>query len=320
MTRRADRPVVERGAHPGRFRWTSKLVALLGRIPDEEVALRAGVSAPTVRDERSRRGIASFRRRGPVVTWTEAMLALLGTDIDAAVADGLGLTAYSVNHRRRVLGIPAYGGGAGGSRSRVRWRPRMLALLGTASDNVVAKRLGLTRQVVWWKRQQLGIRSFAPPILAVVWPKAVLSGLGRRRDTDIARELGVRPATVLKKREQLGIPPLRTERPIVRTERLKDLLVLPSHVLVREHGLSATVIRKLRREYGVRDPERPSDRWTPEVLARLGREPDTVIARKLGMATSSVLSKRRRLGIPALPDARWRGRRRAVRQGRTGAR
>jgi hypothetical protein len=147
----------------------------------------------------------------------------------------------------------------------------------------------------------------------------VLSSLGRRRDTEIARELGVRPATVLKKREQLRIPPLRTERPIVRTKRLKDLLVLPSHVLVREHGLSSNVIAKLRREYGVNAPGWATNRWTLEIVSRLGREPDTVIARELGIATTSVLSKRRTLGIPALPDARWRGRRRTVRRGRTGA-
>ena len=121
----------------------------------------------------------------------------------------------------------------------------------------------------------------------------------------------MRPATVLTKREQLGIPPLRTERPIVRTKRLKDLLVLPSQMLVREHGLSSNVIAKLRREYGVNAPGWATNRWTPDVLARLGREPNTVIARELGVTRVSVLSKRRTLGIPALPDARWRGRRRS---------
>lgn len=125
-----DRPVVERGPHPARFRWTANLVALLGRLSDEDVARRAGVSSPTVRDERRRRSIAPFCRRGPVVTWTDDMLALLGTDTDAAVAEALGLTADSVNYRRRVLGIPAYGAGAWGPRSKVRWRPAMLALLG----------------------------------------------------------------------------------------------------------------------------------------------------------------------------------------------
>jgi hypothetical protein len=125
---------------------------------------------------------------------------------------------------------------------------------------------------------------------------------------------------VLEKREQLGIAPLRTERPIVRTKQLKKLLVLPTHVLVREHGLSEQVIGKLRREYGVKAPGKQPDRWTPEILARLGREPDMVIARELGISVPSVVSKRRTLGIPALPDARWRGRRRADRRGRAGAR
>jgi DNA-binding CsgD family transcriptional regulator len=281
----------------------------MGQLPDAQVAARAGVSAIAVSAERRRRGIAG--RRGPVVEWSEDMVSRLGTDTDAAIAEELRLSASSVAYKRRRLGIRAYGPDSGGPRPRVRWRRSMLALLGKAPDREVAKRLGLTREQVWWKRQQLGIRSFVPPPRPVEWPRWALRLLGWRH-TEIARRLGIQPKTVLAKRQQLGIPAFAEERPIVRTKALKRLLALPNRVLVREHGLSVSMIGRLRREYGVRAPGSQPPRWTGEVVARLGREPDAVIARELGIARHSVLSKRRTLGIPALTDARWRRRRKQV--------
>jgi hypothetical protein len=52
---------------PRRFQWTDELVELLGKIPDTEVAQRAGVSCTTVLAERQRRGLPSFDRRRPLL-------------------------------------------------------------------------------------------------------------------------------------------------------------------------------------------------------------------------------------------------------------
>ncbi len=303
-----QRPSIRRGRHPSTFRWTRALVALLGRRPDREVAARAGVSLPTVSSERKRRGLAAFRPKGKDVEWTEGMIARLGTDIDRVVAAELGLGRSSVSYKRVLLKIPAFGGQ--GTPSKVVWRPRALALLGTASDRQVARRLGLTQAIVRRKRRELDIAPFGRAPKRIVWTPARLRLLGRRRDTVIAREMGIRPATVLRKRKALGIPPYRDHRPIVRTAALKTLLAMSSKEIHARYGWSSHLIAKLRREYARPAPGTDPGRWTEAAVRRLGREPDTAIARDLGVSTHSVLSKRRGLGIPALPDARWRGRRR----------
>lgn len=72
----------------------------------------------------------------------------------------------------------------------------------------------------------------------------------------------------------------------------------PYPELRQKHGLAPHLVRRLRREYGIPSPYRPH-RWTAEVVRRLGKEPDTKIARELGITSQSVLGKRRALGIPA---------------------
>jgi hypothetical protein len=302
-TRRSS---IRRGPHPSTFGWTPALVALLGRRPDWEVAARAGISVPTVRSERKRRGLSAFCLKGKDVEWTEAMISRLGTDIDRLIAAELGLHHASVSYKRVLLKIPAFGGK--GPPSKVVWRSRALGLLGTASDAQVARRLGLTQAIVRRKRRELGIRPFGPPPKRIIWTPKRLSLLGRRRDTVIARQMGIRAATVLAKRKALSIPPYRDHRPIVRTGALKKLLALSSKEIRARYGWSSHVIAKLRREYGRPAPGRDPGRWTEAVVRRLGREPDTAIARDLGIAAPTVLWRRRRLGIPPFRRARRRGR------------
>ncbi len=47
--------------------------------------------------------------------------------------------------------------------------------------------------------------------------------------------------------------------------------------------------------------------WSPENLARLGKEPDRTIANSMGLTSSTVGCMRRKLGIQPLqkPQARW---------------
>jgi DNA-binding CsgD family transcriptional regulator len=290
---------------PTRFRWPARLVALLGRLPDVVVALRARVAAPTVAAERQRRGIKAFVPRGPLVDWTPEMDALVGTATDAAVAAALGIgSGGSVAHRRHVLGIPAVG--PGGPRPRpMRWSRRALAMLGKAPDAEVAKRLGLTQSIVWKKRTELAIRAHRSHPPRARWPREAVRLLGRRPDREVARKLGVSVQAVLRKRRALGIPGYRWGRPVVRTAALKRLLKLPNRVLRAKHGLSSALAQKLRRQYGIRASGSQPPRWTDAVVSRLGREPDSRIARDLGISSSSVLSKRRTLAIPRWVRHRW---------------
>lgn len=189
--------------HPLHFRWTPRLLALLGRLPDAEVAARAKTTTHTVAAERKRRGIPAFMRRRPNIEWTPDRVALLGTDTDANVAARLGAHCTSVFLRRRMLGIPAFGRG-GGPRKGFNWTPRALRMLGKASDRTVGRRLGISETTVCLKRQELGVPGYGPrPFFD--WTAERIALLGRRRDIEVARELGINPITVMNKRHELGI-------------------------------------------------------------------------------------------------------------------
>jgi hypothetical protein len=87
--------------------WTAEEIALLGQLPDAEVACRTGRSADAVRQRRERLGLPN-----PTTThWNAEGLALLGTMPDAEVARRLGRPLHSVVQKRWKLGIPV----------RVRW-------------------------------------------------------------------------------------------------------------------------------------------------------------------------------------------------------
>jgi len=58
-----------------------------------------------------------------------------------------------------------------------------------------------------------------------------------------------------------------------------------------------------------RSPLNRRSRWTSTLLARLGIDTDSQIARKLGVSVAAVGQRRRRLEIPRSPDSRREGRR-----------
>jgi hypothetical protein len=87
--------------------WTAPEIALLGTLPDAEVARRTGRTTNAVRQMRERLGIpnpASNR-------WTAAGIALLGTLPDREVAWRLGRSLASVTQKRIKLGIANPGDG-----------------------------------------------------------------------------------------------------------------------------------------------------------------------------------------------------------------
>jgi hypothetical protein len=299
---------VERASvDPRRVRWSPRLLALLGRVSDKEAARRAGVSLHAVKNERLRRGIAPCRNPRPVIVWTQEMLRRLGTDTDRAVAAAIGVDQRSVTRKRLLLKIPAFVY-RGAPRPEPRWTLRALALLGRASDQDVARRLGMSVTAVNWKRRRLGIKSYQPPRPKVAWTGSKLRLLGRVTDAEAARRLGIDKATVRSKRAELGIPPhgFRGE-PIARTPKLKALLRLTTRELWEEHGLWPSVVAKLRREYGIATPDGHVRRWTKALLARLGKEPDVEIARAMGITHVAVGVRRRALGIArwSPPARRW---------------
>jgi hypothetical protein len=82
--------------------WTVEEVALLGQLPDAEVARQTGRTTEAVRVKRVRLGLPN-----PTTThWNAEGITLLGTMPDAEVARRLGRPLHSVVQKRWKLGIP----------------------------------------------------------------------------------------------------------------------------------------------------------------------------------------------------------------------
>src|SRR6266481_1918553 len=81
--------------------WTKEELALLGKLPDAEVAELTGRTFGTVWQKRRALGIAQpalrFRK------WTPAEDKLVGTGPDAEIALRLGRTESAINSRRAIL-------------------------------------------------------------------------------------------------------------------------------------------------------------------------------------------------------------------------
>jgi hypothetical protein len=93
--------------------WTPEDVALLGTVPDDEVAQRTGRTAGAVRQKREELGIPNPAGN----RWRPEDIALLGTLPDAEVARQLGRAIQSVTQKRIKLGIANRFGGRKRARS-----------------------------------------------------------------------------------------------------------------------------------------------------------------------------------------------------------
>jgi hypothetical protein len=153
---------------PGRRPWWleafPELEDLVGKAPDAEIANQLGVSTYLVTRERLRQGLPATP--GKPKRWTPDVVARLGKEPDAAIARDLGISPRAVCNKRLRLGIPCFGRSTRPATPRptVRgdWTPENMARLGNETDSAIAGDLGITRQAVWSKRQQLGIPSCRP--------------------------------------------------------------------------------------------------------------------------------------------------------------
>jgi transcriptional regulator with XRE-family HTH domain len=95
-----------RAASKRQGRWTEEELALLGTIPDEEVAAQTGRTKMAVYFKRRELGIAQCLPTGsPGPRWSKEEIALLGTAPDEEIARQTGRTKRSVSQKRWLLGI-----------------------------------------------------------------------------------------------------------------------------------------------------------------------------------------------------------------------
>ncbi len=245
---------LERTPARPRLVWPKKLVALLGQIPDQELARRAGVGVDTVATERQRRGIeACYAKRDPI-RWTPEMIERLGTASDREVAEELRIPRSCVRRKRTLLGIPPFFPTQAHVRPRTaKWTRKNLALLGKVTDKELARRMKVSYTTVNGKRRQLGIPPYRPPARRIEWTEEMLALLGKVCDSTVAKRYGISSFSVFRKRRELGIPPCLNNYSVVPTPELMALLRLPLPSLELEHrtGLHRSTIRSLRTKMGI---------------------------------------------------------------------
>ena len=154
VRRERDQRVLVRGGSPQRFPWTARLVRLLGKRSDAQVARIGGLSVAATRNERLRRRIPASGAR-EVFRWTKAALRLLGTASDAEVAKAIGLSVSTVSIKRRSLGIRS-SEEVRPSPYHYQWTESSERLLGQISDAALARRLGISIPTVRVRRKALG--------------------------------------------------------------------------------------------------------------------------------------------------------------------
>lgn len=135
---------------PRRFiHWTPAMLRCLGRETDLAISQRYNLPDEVVSGMRHELGIPC----APVIRATKHpwssphMRKLLGSAPDTEIAKQLGVFPDTVRIHRSRMGIPAF--------RKIVWTKVMLADLGTASDEVIAKRYGLSHSAVKCRRQRL---------------------------------------------------------------------------------------------------------------------------------------------------------------------
>jgi hypothetical protein len=295
MTRVAD---VDRRRRSRRMvPWTPEIRALLGRIPDREIADRLGTSLHLVVVERNRHGIRACRA-APPIAWTPAMLDLLGNRPDKVLAQQWDVSTAAIYLKRMELGRPAYGRAA--LPSAVTWTAEMVRDLGTLSSRAFAKRHGVPVNLMIVERRRRGITGPHPTPRGM--PEAHAALLGTMPDRDFAAHFGYDPQYVGTYRVKQGIPSHRQRQLAFAwtAHRLACLGRYPDTHLARRWHITCEAVARKRQELG-RPNAKPKAIWTPEMLEALRRRPTRAVMALYRLTEGQVTGKRARLGLPRRP-------------------
>lgn len=193
------------GKYPG-------MLALLGHVPDGEVARRFGKSSSTIYAYRDRLGIGPCSPGRPAVPLSvthPGMEGRLGKESDETIAGDYGVSKQRVQQIRKRLGIPALG------KLRTELPAEAVALLGVETDREISKTFGISESIVHDRRNERGIRPAQCSnynkndgvIELPEWLKPFADLLGKVPDIEISRRAGRKTNSgVSRWRKRMGIP------------------------------------------------------------------------------------------------------------------
>jgi hypothetical protein len=178
------------------------------------------------------------------------------------------------------------------SAQRSAWTKAQDALLGTMSDQRLARRLGRSPAAVKGRRNLKRIS------LRRKWKSADDKLLGAKPDNDIARLTGFKTSSVAERRRKLGIPSLEARQQSIMAAKLAAM----------SNGKIARLLRQSHRLVPRRTVTvaKSAVRWTAAEDRLVGKWPDERLARFLGRTIKSVGARRLALGIRFAPSyPRW---------------
>lgn len=318
----------QRMATEGVRLWTPEEEALLGTMPNRELAAKLGrsrkavaarlflknagrlprrdrvVKAAAIQPERrpeptrrkrvetpsfpTKRGLSLRDIAPPARVWKPEEDDIIRKHTITQAAQLLNYSPSIIAKRRRKLGIV---------RSVVitnPWTPEQIQLLGTKPDRILARKFGRKTGSVQGKRKSLGI-----PICPEkhFWRPADDDLLGKYCDEDIARLLKISVLAVKTRRNELKIPMKDSKiRPWTPSE---EALVgtKPDAEVAKLLGRSLSAVRDKRGRLGCPYPTALLRHWTAEEDKLLGTIPDEAAARQLGRSLKAVKYRKLRLGL-----------------------
>lgn len=270
-------------------------LAQIGRMPDDVLARRAGVSLNAVQRARIDLGVAKYAGprctpRGainwPLQDWAESY---------HLIARQVWRRPHGALVARRSLGVEQ--------------SPWDAAGLGTVPDAVLAARLGIDVDASSTYRRRCALPAADRPArrskrVFVAWD--TVDDLGRVPDADVAERLWVTVNAVADARKARGIPAMRPH--VWRVARVdwdaQPLGAEPDQAIADRLGLDRCTVARQREERGipvhVRRSVLDAVDWDEQPL---GIEPDTVIAERIGCSAPTIASARAERGIPAWTPA-----------------
>lgn len=161
----------EGGPCQRQFAWTEDVIRLLGTISDQALSSQLGCNRRTIAYQRDLRGIPPFPEKPKPFTTVVLLpdtIERLGKEPDYLVAKRLGVSKFVIAKHRKLLGIPPCAEATGrngripkGFNRYPETPPEIVALLGTMTDEDLAKIAGMSKPGIAAMRRRLGVPSYA---------------------------------------------------------------------------------------------------------------------------------------------------------------
>ena len=288
-----------------------EVVALIGTMPDSQIAAQAGLPLHRVRNRRLQMGLPSFTgRRGRVkMDIPPEAIPLLGVETDRAIGERFGVSNMTVGNWRRRKGI-----------LHTRGVPKktipedLVPLLGVKTDPVLAKMAGVSSGLVRRWREDRGIPPHPrgrksvgkDPDARKAWLEdkypGMLEMLGVEFDDTVGSKYGLSRERIRQFRGYLGLGSNMERKQQVDEEVFAHLAgTMPDGTVAKMFGVNPARVRKVREGLGlpavpVGDPDKRAA--LESIRDDLGKVSDHKLAARVGIASQAVQIFRNKLGIP----------------------